>query len=154
MAGKAGLKAGLIGAAALIVISLINQFLLLPISQAMTWVGCGLSFVGYLVTGVLAGYFLAPPRAAGKGASAGAIAGLIGGGLSSIVGVIILVARMSSGMGIPGASPEQMQQLTEMGMDPTVLVAISGGCGFLGGLGIGAGLGAVGGAIFAAVKPD
>lgn len=154
MAGKAGLKAGLIGAAALIVISLINQFLLLPISSAMTWVGCGLSSVGYLVVGVLAGYFLAPPRAAGKGAGAGAIAGLIGGGISSIVGVILLVVQTSSGAGIPGASPEQMQQIVEMGIDQTVLVAISGGCGLLAGLGIGAGVGAVGGAIFAAVKPD
>lgn len=154
MAGKAGLKAGLIGAAVLIVISLINQFLLMPISQAMMWVGCGLSSVGYLVVGVLAGYFFPPPRAAGKGASAGAIAGLIGGGLAGIVGVIILVVRMSSGAGIPGASPEQMQQIMESGLDPTVLFAISGGCGLLSGLGFGAGLGAIGGAIFAAVKPD
>jgi hypothetical protein len=151
--GKAGLKAGLIGMVILVVMTLLNQFVLLPISQVFTWISCGINLLIYVGIGVLAAFFLVPPRAPGQGAGAGAIAGLISGVVSSAVGVAILFAQMASGQGIPGVDPQQMQQLTESGMDPAILVA-SGSIGALCGLAIGIGLTAIGGAIFAAVKPD
>jgi len=153
MAGKAGLKAGLIGIVILVVMTLLNQFVLLPISQVFTWISCGISLLIYAGIGALAGFFLVPPRTPGKGAGAGAIAGLISGLISSVVGSIIMVAQVSSGRGIPGVDPQQMQQLTESGMDPAMLV-IPGVLGALCGMAIGIGVTAIGGAIFAAVKPD
>jgi hypothetical protein len=105
---------------------------------------------------VLAGFFLAAPRTPGKGAGAGAIAGLISGVIAGVVGVVILNIQIASGGAVPGLSPEQMQgiqQLTESGMDPAMFALLtipSVVCV----MGIGSGLAAIGGAIFAAVKPD
>ncbi len=104
----------------------------------------------YVGIGVLAGFFLAPPRTPGKGAGAGAIAGLISGGISGVVGSVIMSIRWARGMGIPGLDPQQMQQLTESGMDPRLFAIPGAICG----MAIGAGLAAIGGAIFAAIKPD
>jgi hypothetical protein len=149
MAGKAGLKAGLIGVAVMLVWTLINQ-LLLPASGGLVWVACGVSSLVYVGIGVLAGFFLTPPRAAGKGAGAGAIAGLISGAVSGAVGYIIMAVRAARGLGIPGLDPQQMQQLAESGIDPMVLAIPGAICG----VAIGAGLAAIGGAIVAAVKTD
>ena len=80
MAGKAGLKAGLIGTAVMLMTTLINQFL--PISGGLVYAICGVNMLIYAGIGVLAGFFLASPRTPGKGAGAGAIAGLISGGIS------------------------------------------------------------------------
>lgn len=154
MAGKAGLKAGLIGTAVMLVWTVIGRFL--PMSGALVWVSAGVSLLIYTGIGVLAGFFLAPPRTPGKGAGAGAIAGLISGVIAGVVGVVILIIQMASGGNIPGLSPEQMQQmqqLTESGMDPTmfaVLTIPSVVCI----MAIGSGLAAIGGAILGAVKPD
>jgi hypothetical protein len=151
--GKAGLKAGLIGMVILVVMTLLNQFVLLPISQVFSWISCGVNLLVYVGMGVLAGFFLLPPRTPGQGAGAGAIAGLLSGVVSSAIGAAILFAQVSSGQGIPGVDPQQMQQLTESGMDPMVLV-VSGSAGAVCGLAIGVGLAAVGGAVFASVKSD
>jgi hypothetical protein len=151
--GKAGLKAGLIGAVILVVMTLINQFVLLSISQVFTWISCGINLLIYAALGALAGFFLVPPRTPRMGAGAGAIAGLISGVVSSVVGTGLLIAQVASGKGIPGVDPQQMQLLTESGMDPAMLV-VPGAIGALCGLALGAGLAAIGGAIFAAVKPD
>jgi hypothetical protein len=148
MAGKAGLKAGLIGLAVLLAMTLINQ--LLPISGGLVYALCGVNMLIYAGIGVLAGFFLAPPRAAGTGAGAGAIAGLISGVVNGVVGYVITATRMARGMGLPGVTPQQMQQLAESGMDPMVLAIPGAICG----MAIGSGLAAIGGAIFAAVKPD
>jgi len=148
MAGKAGLKAGLIGVAVLLMITVINN--LLPISGGLVYVMCGVSMLIYAGIGVLAGFFLAAPRTAGKGAGAGAIAGLISGGINGVVGYVIISIRLAQGLGYPGLDPQQMQQLTEMGMDPQLFAIPGAICG----MAIGAGLAAIGGAIFAAVKPD
>ena len=139
MAGKAGLKAGLIGTAVLLVMTVLNQFL--P-AGGLVYVSCGVSLLLYTGIGVLAGFLLAPPRTPGKGASAGALAGLIGGG--------IMIVRLAQGMGLAGMDPQQMQQLAELGMDPRIM-AIPG---LICTLALGSGLAAIGGAIFAAVKSD
>lgn len=153
MVGKAGLKAGLIGLVIMVVMTLLDQFVLLRISQVFSWISCGTSLLLYVGTGMLAGFFLAPPRAPNQGAGAGAIAGLLSGVVSSALGIVILAVQISSGRPIPGVDPQQMQQLAESGMDPAIL-AVSGSIGALCGLGVGVGLAAVGGAILAAVKPD
>jgi len=148
MVGKAGLKAGLIGLALMLVWTLLNRFL--PIAGGLVWVMCGVSSLLYAGIGALAGFFLAPPRAAGKGAGAGAIAGLLSGGISGVIGLAIMLVQMRSGMSISGLSPEQMQQLAQTGIDPGLLMIPGAVCS----LGLGAGLAAIGGAIFAAVKLD
>lgn len=147
MAGKAGLKAGLIGAAGLLAMTVVNQFL--P-PGGLVYVSCGVSMLIYAGIGVLAGFFLAPPRTPGKGAGAGAIAGLISGTINGIVGSIVMSVRWARGMGIPGLDPQQMQQLTESGMDPRIFAVPGVICG----LAIGAGVAAIGGAILAAIKSD
>lgn len=147
MAGKAGLKAGLIGTAVLLVMTLIDQFL--P-AGGLVYVSCGVNLLIYIGIGVLAGFFLAVPRIPGKGAGAGAIAGLISGTISGVIGFVIMSVRLARGLGMAGVDPQQMQQLTEMGMDPQMLAIPGAICG----MAMGAGLAAIGGAIFAAVKPD
>lgn len=148
MAGKAGLKAGLIGVVVLLVITVINQFL--SLSGAWVYVMCGISMLIYAGIGVLAGFFLASPRTAGKGAGAGAIAGLISGAINGVVGFVIISIRLARGLGYPGLDPQQMQQLTEMGLNPQLFAIPGAICG----MAVGAGAAAIGGAIFAAVKPD
>ena len=148
MAGKAGLKAGLIGAAVLLVITVLNQ--LLQISGGLVYVICGVNMLIYAGIGVLAGFFLAPPRTPRQGAGAGAIAGLLSGGISGVVGFVILTIRLARGMGYPGLDPQQMEQLAQSGLDPKLLAIPGVVCG----MAIGAGMAAIGGAILAAVKSE
>lgn len=148
MAGKAGLKAGLIGVAILMVTTLINQ--VLPMSGGLVYALCGVNMLIYVGIGVLAGLFMAPPRTAGKGAGAGALAGLISGAVSGVVGYAIIAIRMARGLGMPGLDPQQMQQLIDSGMDPMLLAVPGAICG----VAIGSGMAAIGGAILSAIKPD
>ena len=111
---------------------------------------CGISMLIYVGIGALAGLFLAPLRTPGKGAGAGAIAGLISGGINGVVGFIIISVRLAQGLGYPGLSPEQLQQVNEMGMNLQILAIPGAICGAA----IGTGVAAIGGAILAAVKPD
>jgi len=148
MAGKAGLKAGLIGVIILLVITAINN--LLPISGNLVYVMCGISMLIYAGIGVLAGLFLAAPRTPGKGAGAGAIAGLVSGVINGVIGFVIISIRLAQGLGYPGLDPQQMQQMNEMGMNLQLLAIPGAVCGAA----IGAGMAAIGGAIFAAVKAD
>ncbi len=154
MTGKAGLKAGLIGVAIMLMHTGLSR--LLPSYGSLVWVSAGVSLLVYAGIGVLAGLLLTPPRTPGKGAGAGAIASLMSGLVAGAVGTAIMVIQMASGEAISGLSPEQMQQiqqLTESGMDPATfaLLAIPGlACV----VAIGTGLSAASGAIVAAVKPD
>ena len=157
MVGKAGLKAGLIGAVVMILITLINQFLLLDQltgNIASSIASCGVSIVLYAGVGVLAGLFLAPTRTPGNGAKAGAIAGLISAVVSVVLGVVIMAVRSAGGGPLPGITPEQMEMMAEQGMNVGQLVLLSGAIGAVCGAAIGAGAAAGGGAILAAVKPD
>jgi len=154
MAGRAGLKAGLMGTAVMVVWTVIGRFL--PTSGAMMWVSSGVSLLSYAGIGVLAGFFLRPPRKPGKGAGAGAVAGLISGVIAGTIGTIILVAQMAAGGDVPGFNPqqaEQMQRLIEMGIDPKTF-ALMALPGVICVTAIGTGLAAIGGAIFAAVRTD
>lgn len=154
MAGKAGLKAGAIGLVAMIVWTVIGRLVPALTTGAMVFVSLGISSLLYLGTGVFAGLILASPRTAGKGATAGAVAGLIAGGGGAIVGVVIMLIMVSSTGAIPGLNPEQAQLMAESNANPMVLAAISSLCGVGLAVALGAGLGAAGGAIAAALKGD
>lgn len=161
MSGKAGLKAGLIGAAVALVLTLLAQI-------PLPFVCCGCSIVtllAYAGSGVLAGAFLPAPRDAGSGAGAGAIAGLISGLVSGLVWIAVLIIQMlitGTGDIMQGLDPQTIQQINDLGWDPTAVAWLSGGLGMavvsggccLTNLALGAGLGAVGGVIFGAAKPD
>ncbi len=153
---SAGLKAGLIGAAAGFLVSLLS---LIPM------VGCCFSLAGLLVyvgAGALAAFWLVPPRSAGAGAGQGAIAGVLSGLGSSIVSTIMAIVYGLTGSGRSMLDATTMAQLEEAGLDPEMfsMFASTGGsilggamcC--VGGLLLGAALGAIGGAITAAIKRD
>ncbi len=159
MTGKAGLKAGLIGAGIMLLVTILNQV------SFLTCICCGLTWLVYAGIGVLAGYFLTPPRTAGTGAGAGAIAGLISGAAGGLVWVIIIIIQMAAGGTgdvMSAIDAETMRQLVELGIDPEMFAifsgmggaAIIGGMCCLTGLATGAGMGAIGGAIFGAAQPE
>jgi hypothetical protein len=159
MVGNAGLKAGLIGAGVIFLTTLLGQI------PMIGCVCCGLNLLIYAGIGALAGFFLIPPRAAGTGAGAGAVAGLISGAVNGIVQVIVMVVKLliaGPGTFTSAIDPATMRQLVEMGIDPEMFamftgtggVALGGGMCCLASLALGAALGAVGGAIFAAAQPD
>jgi hypothetical protein len=157
MVGKAGLKAGLIGAAVMVAITLINQFVLLDVftgNTALSLASCGVSIVLYAGIGVLAGLFLTPTRTPGNGAKAGALAGLISAVISVGLGIAIMAIRMAGGGDIPGVSPEQMEMMAEQGINAGLIFLLSGTFGAVCGAVMGAGAAAAGGAVLAAVKPD
>jgi hypothetical protein len=155
---SSSIKAGLIGAAAAVVLSLLS---LIPC------VGCIASILGlllYAAVGVLAAFWMTPPRTAGAGAGAGAIAGLITALAAGIANMAVSAIRFAA-MGGPGAvmsqiPPEITQQLQQSGIDLAPILATTGGmlgisavcC--IGGLVIAAGLGAIGGAIMASAKSN
>ncbi len=159
MTGKAGLRAGLIGAGIMLVVTLLSQI------PFISCICCALTWLVYAGIGALAGNFLPPPRNAGTGAGAGAIAGLISGAAGGIVWIIVMAIQMvtgSTGDVMPMIDAETMRQLVELGIDPemfamlsgTVGAVIAGGMCCLMGLATGAGMGAIGGAIFAAAKSE
>ena len=157
MVGKAGLKAGLIGAAVMVAITLINQFVLSSIfagNMALSLASCGFSVVLYAGIGVLAGLFLEPTRTPGNGAKAGALAGLISAVVSVGLGIAIMAIRMAGGGDIPGVTPEQMDMMAEQGINVGLIVLLSGTFGAVCGAAMGAGAAAAGGAVLAAAKPD
>lgn len=161
MSGKAGLKAGLIGAAVILVLTLLNQIKI----GGLGCLCCPITLLAYAGIGVLAGAFLTPPRTAGSGAGAGAIAGLISGVVGGLVWVIVMFIQMSTMNTadiLSSIPPDTLRQLQELGVDPETFAllsgtggaAIAGGIFCLSSLASGAGLGAIGGAIFSAVKSD
>jgi hypothetical protein len=121
--------------------------------------------LAYVGAGVLGGFFLTPPRTTGTGAGAGAIAGLIAGLGNTIAWMISMGAQMliSGTRDIAaGLDPQTLDMLREAGISPAAFSALSGVGGvFIGGamcclfsLALGAGVGALGGLIFAAAKSD
>ena len=157
------LKAGLVGGAALVVIYLVMTFL----GQG-TGVGCGLSFLALLAfagAGALAAYWIPPKReagpAAGQGAAAASIAQLIGG-IVFTISAVIMFSTIDSAAVISSMDPTLLDQLTQAGYDletfEAALGPVSGLLGgsfcCVGGLIFAAALGAVGGALMAAIKPE
>lgn len=161
MSGKAGLKAGLIGAGVILVLTLLNQIPVPWLSCAC----CGITLLVYVGIGALAGYFVPPLRTAGSGAGAGAIAGLISGLVAAIVWSIAMAISIAAGGTndiLSQLDPEMLRQLTEIGVDPQMFAVFSGAGGVALGSGMccvfslawGAGAGALGGLIFSSIKRD
>jgi len=156
MTMQASLKAGAIGAGAAVILALIG---LIPCAGCFTWI---LGLLLYVGVGALAAYWLPPVRTAGGGAGAGALAGVIAAIIGGIVNMIIAVIRVAIAGPHTMATqipPDVMRQLMEAGIDPSIFMGLGGAliggsicCGV--GLVIAAVLGAVGGLIFAAAKPE
>jgi hypothetical protein len=126
---------------------------------------CGATFLVYVGTGALAGRFLPAPRTAGSAAGAGAVAGLVAGVISGIAWAIIVAVQGTAGGAANALSmvdPEMLNQLRDMGIDPNSFTALAGtggvvvaslGCCLTSLVG-GAGLGALGGVLYSAIKKD
>lgn len=149
------LKAGLIAGAFLIVVSLMGLVPVLGcLSLPLTW-------IGYILAGVLAVIFLPPGRTAGQGAGQGAIAAVIAqllGGVVSVILGIIQASTVNTAQILSQIPQESLEQLRAAGIDPSVFVGPAGTgsvllvcCGV--GVLVAAVLGAISGAITAAVKP-
>ncbi len=154
MSMKAGLKAGGIGAAVGLVFGLL---LMVPV------LGCICCLVFFLIligAGILAAKFSPAPRSSGGTAGVGAIAGLLSG-LGFGVGTTITDVVQASTGATAAAIPQMMQFFQELGINipsidtsfaaSTPGAVLSGSLCCIGALVIGAGLGAVGGAIGAAI---
>lgn len=151
---QAGLKAGLVGGAVAVLVAVLGA--------VVPCFGC-LSWVVYVGAGALAAYWLTPPRSAGDGAGAGAIAGviagLVGGIVSTIMAAVMFAIRGGTAAALGQIPPDVMQGLYEAGIDPSMFASIGGVVGISAvccviGFIIAAVLGAIGGAIFAAVKSE
>jgi hypothetical protein len=152
-----GVKAGLVGAAVAVLLSLMR---LVPC------IGCIASILGlavYVGAGVLAAYWLTPPRTTGDGAGAGAVAGVITALAGGVVSIIVGAAQFTL-MGGPAAvmrniPPESLRELERAGIDPRMFVSLGGIVGIeatccVAGLVIAAVLGAIGGMIMASAKSN
>lgn len=153
---KPWVKAGLVGGAIVVVLNLLG---LIP---CVGVIACGLGIVAYAGVGALAAYWMPPVRmagqAAGQGALAAGLASVIGGIVNWIV-VTVQFAMTDTATVLEAIPPESLQQLRDAGIDPATLAGSGAGAAF-GGICCGAGLlvavvlGAIGGAIFAAMKAD
>lgn len=150
------LKAGLVGAAILIVLNLLGMI------PCVGFITCILGLLAYIGIGALAGYWMPPLRqagtAAGQGALAATLAAFIGGLVNAIISTIQLAVTDTAAI-LSQLPAESLQQLEQAGVDPTLFTgagfgaAVGSVCCIVG-LIFAAILGAVGGAIFAGIKPD
>jgi uncharacterized membrane protein YvlD (DUF360 family) len=152
------LKAGLIGAVIVLVLNLIG---VIPMIGCL---GLPLELLGYVVIGALAALWMTPRRETGRAAGQGALAGLIASAVSGIVRAILTPVSMQLSGGtsaiLSQVPPDSLQALQQAGIDPNVV--FGGGtmaglvlvCCLPLGLLLGAGLGALGGLIYAAAKPE
>jgi hypothetical protein len=157
------LKAGLIGGAVLAFISLLLTFL-----GQTVGLGCGITLLALLAfagTGALAAYWMPPVREAGRSAGQGAIAAVLAqviGGIAFTLFSVIQTSLVDTADVISTIDPALLDQMVEMGVDIQALETMLGPAGALlsgsfccvGGLIFAAILGAVGGALLAAIKPE
>lgn len=158
---SAWLKAGLIGGAILVALKVVE------VIPCVVCCALPLEWVAFGCIGALAAYWIRPSRTTGAAVGQGALAALIAAAIGGIVGIgVNLVGGAVLGpvqmAWLRQLPPEVLQQMYEAGLDPRML----GGAGFdattsvIGSsmccgvsLAIAAGLGALGGLIFAAIKP-
>jgi len=154
---RPAVKAGLVGGAAAVIISL---FSLIPVCGCFS---LPVEWLIYLLAGGLAAYWMAPRRETGPAASQGAIAGLIVGAISGLVGMVLAPISLALSGGadqiLSQLPPEALKAFQDAGVDPSILFGTGGA------LGMGAvccgldivialALGALGGVIYAAVRPE
>ncbi len=151
-------KAGLLGGLLLVVFELLS---LVPVLGCLS---LPLMLIGYLVAGALAAYWLPPRREAGRAAGQGALAGLIAGAIGGLLQVVLTPLSIALIGGteqvIAQLPPETLSQLQQAGIDPNALfgsgtfAGIALLCCFPTSLLIGAALGALGGLVCAAARPE
>ncbi|MEW5958946.1 MAG: hypothetical protein AB1801_14535 [Chloroflexota bacterium] len=158
---QAVLKAGGVGAAVLVVLTLLGY---IPCVGCITFI---LTLVAYVGIGVLAAYWMAPPRTTSGGATNGAMAAVVAGLVSGLVNLVIsgiyfaITGSSQMMQALADLPPEQLAALTEAGIDPSLLAGGAGIAGVLGlsavccglGLVIAAALGAAGGAYWGNSHP-
>ena len=153
------LKAGLIGAGVLIVLNLLGLI------QFISCLTLPLTILAYLGVGVLAASYQPPPRQAGAAAGQGALAALVAGIIGGLVGWVITLIQGATGaaaQAIAQLPPEMLQQLemlqADTGLTPQALAGfgalVGGGICCSVGVLLAVALGAAGGAIYAAIKPQ
>jgi hypothetical protein len=156
---RSWVKAGLIGGA---IAGVLNVLGLVPVVGLVT---CCLGILAYGGIGALAAYWMAPPRQAGPAAGEGALAG---GLAAAIAGTIYTLAQTVYGAvrGLDATlaqlGPDLVQALRDAGLAVenlppgawTFSLLLSGGLCCLGFIVAGAALGALGGLILAALRPD
>lgn len=159
---SAWLKAGLIGAAIVIVLNLIG---LVPVLVCIT---SPLVLVAYVGVGVLAASYLPPRRQVGSAAGQGALSAVIAGVAGGFVSLITSLVRVGTGgmyqysRFLETLPPDLARQFGDLGVSPDILAGAGGIgatviCGSvccLGGIVFAAALGAIGAAIYASVKPE
>lgn len=152
------LKAGLVGAAVLVVLALLG---FVPCVGACT---CLIGVLAYAGIGALAAYWMPPVREAGPAAGQGALAAILAsliGGIANTIVMLIQTATVSTEQILSQIPPEMLQQFEQTGMDPRFLETLAGPTGGLlsgsmccmGGLILAAILGAIGGAVYAGIQP-
>jgi hypothetical protein len=149
------LKAGLIGAAVIVVLNFVE---LIPGAVCCTWLP---EWVMLGCVGALAAYWMTPPRTAGPAAGQGALAGLVAAAIGGVVGVFLAVASSAlfgAAQALSQVPPEFLREMQRSGIDPDLFLGPIGAGVFSTicctiGLAIAAGLGALGGVIFAAIRP-
>lgn len=150
------LKAGLVGAA---VLATLEFVWLIPWASCAN---CMLIPLAYIGTGVLAAYWMPRTREAGAAAGQGALAAIIAALIGGLVGILVMSvwgAIVGVDQQLALLTPEMLDQIYEAGLDTSLFTgptggAISGSCCCGGGLILAPILAAVGGAIYAAVKPE
>jgi len=147
------LKAGLIGAAVAVLLEVLG---IIPCVGCITWL---LAYIVYGCVGALAVYWMPLPRQPGPAAGHGALAGTIAAAIAGAIGLIILlgITTVFVPLGVLGEALEgtgvDAAELWETFAGLMGTVTCGTGC-YAVGVGIAAGLGALGGLIFAAIQPE
>ncbi|OQA47132.1 MAG: hypothetical protein BWY52_00319 [Chloroflexi bacterium ADurb.Bin325] len=152
------IKAGVFGGIAMLALNLLG---LIPLISLCV---LPLSLVAYAATGALAASWMPPPRtsgaAAGQGALAGLITGLIAGLLQAALTPVSFALAGGAQTLLSQLPAESLQQFEELGINPEavfgpgVFAAFALVCCLPLTLLLGAGLGALGGVIYAAVRSE
>ncbi len=153
------LKAGGIGAVILAILALVSLIPAVGLLCCLAWP------VVYAGVGILAASNVPPVRDAGRGAGQGALAAVLASFVGGIVLTIVDVVQSTALTAAQVQSlipPQLLQQYEAAGGNPAVLQQLAGpgGVALGGGLCCGVGLvvaaivGAIGGAIYAGVKPQ
>lgn len=147
------LKAGLLGAAAVVALQLLG---LIPCVGCVTWL---LIYLAYGCVGALAAYWLPPVRPPGLAAGHGALAGTIAGAIGGAVGLLFAlgIATVFVPLGILGDAAGGAGPRASGLWEALAAVFGTAACGtacYSVGVAIAAGLGALGAVIFAAIQTE
>jgi hypothetical protein len=154
---RPAIRAGLIGGAGGLVLSLLG---LLPSLSCCMLI---LQWLLFVAVGGLAVSWLLPPRTSGAAAKEGALAGGIAGVIAGLVSMLLAPFSFAQQGGAEAilrqVPPDQLEALVEAGIDPAAflstgsLILFGAGCcvvtTFMAVM-----LGALGGLVFSAMRPD